>query len=680
MKPALMPQPRSIRQGEGWVPVTGAFRVEWMGHHSAMLDRALSRFQHGVARRTGFAVGRAGTARLRIDCRSDKGDYLTIEASERYSLAIRDDTVVLMADEPAGVLHGLATLRQSITNVSGGFAVPAMAIDDAPRFAWRGVMIDVARHFMSLPTLERQIDAMELVKLNVLHLHLSDTERFRVESRLYPKLHEASSTDIYSQADIHRLVSYAADRGVRIVPEFDVTGHSLAILGSALDPDTFVFLDRLFGEMAGLFPDPYFHLGGDEISGADWKANPQIQEFMRASGLQSLAELESSFFHRVRQGVATHGKKVVGWEEVARTPVPDDVVVQTWRSSGAVARVTGQGNRVIATCGYYFDKLWPCESHYSVDPHDPTSSGLTREQFEEAKAKGLPEGLVAEDEVIDPSLKLSAAQRALVLGGEGVLWTELVTEEMLDGRLWPAAAAVAERLWSPASVRDPRDMYRRLIVVQDGLRVAGLEDDANRRRMAERLAPGESEPVALLLDLVSPVRNHAHNRGALALLNGQAPAAQDLNELADAASADSLVARHFALDAQRFAEGDRSGAAALEATLVSWRDNHGRFAKVARGVPQLEAALPISADIAALAEIGLDALAGFVSGHAAEVLDRQAAAAKASESIVQVVTTPQPAADLLISITPGIRTLVEVAATVGGHTERRFHERRAARV
>jgi hexosaminidase len=651
-----------------------------MGHHSAMLDRAVSRFQHGVARRTGLEAGRAGTARLRIDCRSDKGDFLTTEASERYSLAIKDDTVLLMADEPSGVLHGLATLRQSITNVPGGFAVPAMAIDDAPRFAWRGVMIDVARHFMSLPTLERQIDAMELVKLNVLHLHLSDTERFRVESRLYPKLHEASSPDIYSQADIHRLVSYAADRGVRIVPEFDVTGHSLAILGSALDPDTFVFLDRLFGEMAGLFPDPYFHVGGDEIAGADWKANPQIREFMRASGLKSLAELESFFFDRVRQGVATHGKKVVGWEEVARAPVPDDVVVQTWRSAGAVARVTGQGNRVIATCGYYFDKLWPCESHYGVDPHDPTSSGLTREQFEEAKAKGLPEALVAEDEVIDPSLRLSSAQRALVLGGEGVLWTELVTEEMLDGRLWPAAAAVAERLWSPASVRDTQDMYRRLIVVQDGLRVAGLEDDANRRRMAERLAPGESETVALLLDLVSPVRNHAHNRGALALLEGKAPATQDLNELADAASADSLVARHFALDAQRFAEGDRSGAAALDATLVSWRDNHGRFAQVARGVPQLEAALPISADIAALAEIGLDALAGFVSAHAAEVLDRQAAAEKASESIVQVVTTPQPAADLLISITPGIRTLVEAAATVGGHTERRYHDRRAVRV
>jgi hexosaminidase len=343
--------------------------------------------------------------------------------------------------------------------------------------------------------------------------------------------------------------------------------------------------------------------------------------------------------------------------------------------------VTGQGNRVIATCGYSFDKLWPCESHYVVDPHDPASCGLTRDQFEEAKAKGLPEALIAEDAVIDPSLRLSATQGTLVLGGEGALWTELVTEEMLDGRLWPAAAAVAERLWSPAHVRDSWDMYRRLIVVHDELRVQGLEDDANRRRMAARLAPGESEPAALLLDLVSPVRNHAHNRGALALLKGKTPAPQESNELADAAPADSLVARHFALDVERFVGGDRSVAPALEATLISWRDNHGRFARIARGIPQLETALPISADIAALAEIGLDAMAGVVSGRAGEVLDRQAAAEKASESIVQVMTMQQPPADLLISITPGIRALVEAAATVGASSaERRHHERRVARV
>ena len=671
---ALMPEPRSIDYGDGCLRVKGGFQVEWLGYRNSVLDRAVLRFQNGVARRTGLDLSRASAARLRIDCRGEDNDYLTIDARERYSLAVKDGAVVLTADGPAGVLRGLATLRQSITNVPGGFAIPAMVIDDAPRFVWRGLMIDGARHFYSLPALKRQIDAMELVKLNVLHLHLSDNEGFRVESRLYPKLHEGSSPDFYSQADIRELVSYAADRGVRIVPEFDVPGHSLGILraypefasgevqgrdyfsamGSALNPakpETFAFVDRLFGEMAALFPDQYFHIGGDEISGADWKANRQVQDFMKANGLKTRAELESYFFDRVRKGVAAHGKSVVGWEEVARTAIPDDVVVQPWRSSSAIARVTAQGNPVIATCGYYLDKLWPAEDHYRVDPYDPTACGLTREQFAEGKAKGLPDAILAEDQVIDPSLQLSPAQQALVLGGEGALWTELVTEEMLDGRLWPGAAVIAERLWSSASVRDTAEMYRRLIVAHEGLRIAGLEDDAKRRRMAARLAPGEPEPVSLLLDLVSPVRNHAHNRMGTALLKGEKPRPQELNELADAASPDSLVARRFTLDAERFVRGDRSGGAALKANLASWRNNHQRFAAVATGNPQLEAALPISADIAELAEIAMDAVTAIETGQAPstnwrggakQLLDRQSAAEKASESIIQAFTMQQP--------------------------------------
>jgi hexosaminidase len=419
------------------------------------------RFQNDVARRTGLDVGRASAARLRIDCRGEDKGYLTIDAREHYALAVKNDAVVLTADGPAGVLRGLATLRQSITNMPGGFAIPVVAIDDAPRFVWRGVMIDVARHFYSLPTLKRQIDAMERVKLNVLHLHLSDNEGFRVESRLYPKLHGGSSPEFYSQAEIRELVSYAADRGVRIVPEFDVPGHSLAMLkaypeyasgqvegrdyfsamGSALNPanpETFTFLDRLFGEMATLFPDQYFNVGGDEISGADWKANLQIQDFMKANGLKTLHELESYFFDHVRKSVVAHGKTVVGFEEVAKVEIPDDVVVETWRSSSAIARVTAQKNPVIVFGGYYLDKLWPAEDLYRVDPQDPTAYGLTHEQFAEGKAKGLPAAVLSEDMLIDPSLKLSPAQQALVLGGEGCLWTEMVTEEMLDNRLWPA--------------------------------------------------------------------------------------------------------------------------------------------------------------------------------------------------------------------------------------------------
>ena len=180
-------------------------------------------------------------------------------------------------------------------------------------------------------------------------------------------------------------------------------------MGSALNPanpETFTFLDHLFGEMAELFPDKYFHVGGDEISGADWKTNLQVQDFMKANDLKTLGELESYFFDRVRKDVVAHGKIVIGWEEVAGSVIPDDVLVQAWRSSNAIARITNQGNPVIATCGYYLDKLWPAEDHYRVDPHDPTTCGLTLEQFAEGKSKGLPEAILAEDQVIDPSLKL----------------------------------------------------------------------------------------------------------------------------------------------------------------------------------------------------------------------------------------------------------------------------------
>jgi hypothetical protein len=249
---ASMPQPQSVDYGDGWLPVTGSFRVEWLGYRDSLLDQAVLRFQNDVARRTGLDNARTNAAPFRIDCPGEDKGCLTIDAKEHYSLTVKNDGVVLTADGPAGVLRGLATLRQSITNGPAGFGITVMAIDDAPRFVWRGVMIDVARHFISLPTFKRQIDAMELVKLNVLHLHLSDNEGFRVESRVYPKLHERSSQEFYSQTEIHELASYAADRGVRIVPEFDVPGHSMAILraypefasGEVENRDTFRRWDR----------------------------------------------------------------------------------------------------------------------------------------------------------------------------------------------------------------------------------------------------------------------------------------------------------------------------------------------------------------------------------------------------------------------------------------------------
>ena len=274
---SLTPLPQSLTEHEGALPVAGRFVVTWTGCREPMLDRAAERFQRDLNRLTGVETFAAGGPALEITCAAADPGALTLEAREAYRLQVSPRGVALQADGPVGVLRGLATLRQLLeTGPGGGASLPLVAIDDAPRFPWRGVMIDTARHFMSVDTIKRQIDAMEQVKLNVLHLHLSDNEAFRVESRRFPRLHEvASHGQFYTQAEIRELVAYAADRGVRVVPEFDVPGHARAMtlaypqLASnpagapaaglqVLNPaseDTYRFVERLFDEMADLFPD-----------------------------------------------------------------------------------------------------------------------------------------------------------------------------------------------------------------------------------------------------------------------------------------------------------------------------------------------------------------------------------------------------------------------------------------
>jgi lysophospholipase L1-like esterase len=240
---------------------------------------------------------------------------------------------------------------------------------------------------------------------------------------------------------------------------------------------------------------------------------------------------------------------------------------------------------------------------------------------------------------------------------------------MLDHRLWPRAAALAERFWSPARVRDPLDMYRRLAEIHDQLTVGGLMADAQRRRMAARLAPGNTEPVTTLLDIVTPVRNMAHDHRIVAAARGQR-IVQSLNALADAAPADSLLARKFADTARQFIAGDRTLEPTLRAQLNLWRDNDARFAAIARGNAMLEPALPTSANIAALAGGGLDAIDAIVrradvANASWDALEKRLAEAEAHEaaSILPIASFvgKHPPADLIIAITPAIRELVNAA-------------------
>lgn len=686
-QPDLMPLPRAVVTEPGALAVRGAFAVRWAGcGNMSFLDSAIRRLQTDVTRETGLILDGQSAVPVTVRCRDARAG---VDLGEGYTLRVTATGIAIEAEGPMGVLRAFATLRQLVGLSPQAIALPLVTITDGPRFAWRGVMLDPARHFIEVATLKRQIDAMERVKLNVLHLHLSDDEGFRVESRRYPRLTADDAGAFYSQAEIRDLVAYAAERGVRIVPEFDVPGHSRAIVAAypevgvtgkklflgrpdvALNPAspaTYRFLARLFGEMAALFPDRHFHVGGDEVAKDVWEDSPDVRALMARERLADRKAVEGYFMRRVSRIVAAAGKQMIGWEEVAAAGVAPDAIVQAWQTSNAIAAAAAKGHRTIVSAGYYLNLLMPAGYHYAIDPFATSAAGLTP-----AHAVGLRElnpllAAIVTDALVDfPRDALSREQEARILGGEAPLWGEIADDALIDQQLWPRAAAMAERFWSPASVTDVPDMYRRLAIVADQLSVTGLADRATRQRMAARVAPGESDPLETLLAITGPVRNMAHDHRIKAMLAGKR-IVQPLNDLADAAPVDSLAAHRFAAQAQAYVGGDHSQRAALRAQLMLWRANDARFAAIAKGRPMLEAALPTSAQIAALAEAGLAALDAIETGkqrdpaEARALLDTLAAQEAASWRPFDSFLRQQPPADLIVKIGPGIRILVEAAA------------------
>ena len=247
---------------------------------------------------------------------------------------------------------------------------------------------------MPIPVIERNLDAMEAFKLNVFHWHFTDDQGFRVESKVFPKLHTLGTKgDYYTQAEIRHIIAYAHDRGIRILPEFDMPGHcatwligypelasapgpyniipTFGVFDPALDPTNervYQFIDRLLGEMTALFPDPYFHIGGDEVNGKHWKANPAIQAFIKQRKLKDEAGLQTYFNQRVEALVKKHGKIMMGWDEVLHPDLPKDIVVESWRDHPSMAVAARAGHPALLAWGYYLDHLDTAGQHYSIDP------------------------------------------------------------------------------------------------------------------------------------------------------------------------------------------------------------------------------------------------------------------------------------------------------------------------
>ncbi|MCA1818288.1 MAG: family 20 glycosylhydrolase, partial [Acidobacteria bacterium] len=566
----LMPVPASVQFSAGRLAVTKSFSVAARGIVDERLRGGIARAVRRLEGRTvlEFAPGLAADANaatLVVECQKPGQLIPSVEEDESYSLEVTDRQAALRAPTVVGALRGLETFLQLVEGDREGYFVPAVEITDAPRFRWRGLLIDVGRHYEPVEVLKRNLDAMAAVKLNVFHWHLSEDQGFRIESKKFPKLTGMGSDGLfYTQEEAREIISYARERGIRVVPEFDIPGHSTSwlvgypelgsapgpyqiergagIFEPALDPtneEVYKFLDTFLGEMAALFPDAYLHIGGDENEGKQWDRNPKIQAFMKAHGIKDNRALQTYFNQRLLKILTKHGKRMMGWDEIFQPDLPKDIVIQSWRGADSLAAAAKQGYDGVLSAGYYIDLIYPASEHYKADP--------------------LPEGST-----------LSAAEAAHVLGGEATMWGEWVSPETIDSRIWPRTAAIAERLWSPRGVNDVDDMYRRLAVVSRQLEELGLTHERNQAMMLRRLAGGKDDAaLQTLASVVEPVKEYRRYQVRPQTM------LSPLTGLVDAARPDSDAAREFArevdallADAPRFEAHARD----LENTLVAWRD------------------------------------------------------------------------------------------------------------
>ncbi len=650
-----MPMPSHLQAGSGQLVIDPAFTISVSGKGDGRLERAVGRFANQLRSETGMLpinVKIVGTESASLIVHADRASKEIPEfgEDESYTLEIAPSGAKLNAPTTLGAMHGLQTFLQLIENTPQGFAVPVVSIQDVPRFPWRGLMIDVGRHFIPLDVLRRNIDGMEAVKLNVFHWHLSENQGFRIESKKFPKLHEMGSDGLfYTQAEVKELIAYAADRGIRVVPEFDMPGHSTSwfvgypdlasgsgpysierswgVFDPAMDPtrdSTYKFLDSFIEEMADLFPDHYFHIGGDEVNGKEWDANKKVQEFKRERQIKNNADLQAHFSGRVQKLVSKHNKITVGWDEVLQPDVPKNILIQSWRGQASLAQAAKGGYSGILSSGYYLDLAWSTARHYVVDP------------------------------MTGPTANLSDEEKKFILGGEACMWAEYVSPENIDSRVWPRAAAIAERFWSPQEVTDLNSMYTRMAITSRKLDALGLTHNSSYPEMLRRIA-GSDDISALrtLADVVEPVKDYAREELAPVPPTALLP----LNRLVDAVRPESIAARDFDNLVSAFLGGNVAPGteAEIRSVLTRWRDSQTDLQAQAEQSFLMKEVVPLSQNLSALGTAGLEAL---------DYLDRKNGAPQdwKTQQLALIEEAKKPKAQVLIMVVPSVEKLVEAAA------------------
>jgi len=652
----LMPLPRSVTAGSGHLILDDHFNAAFSGAHDARLNAALDRMirrldrQCGGILRSQYLSTSSASPVLTLKVAGSVDTVPNIDEDESYQLNISSGQAVLSAATDLGAMHGMETFLQLVSIENGSCQLPAVTIDDAPRFRWRGLMIDVSRHFEPVAVIERTLDGMAVAKLNVFHWHLSDDQGFRAESKKFPRLTEVGSGgEFYTQDQMREVVAYARARGIRVVPEFDMPGHSSSwilsypeygsgqnisalptvygIPHAELDPSnekTYKFIDAFVAEMATIFPDAYFHIGGDETKGTGWLENPRIAAFMQKKGFKTPAELQAYFNQRLLPILTKHGKKMIGWDEILNPALPKDIMIQSWRGEASLSGGATQGYQGILSAPYYLDAQKTSEVMFLADPV-PTDTTLT------------------------------ASQQQLILGGEVCMWAEQLDPETVDSRIWPRTMAIAERFWSPQSDRDVADMYRRLDLASLELEDIGLTHISGPEKLRRNLMDSRNpEPLDILASVTEPVSFHDRYHGQ------HTDTLTSLDRLVDAVVADPPLRQEIQREVDVI-----SGPPNTEDSAGAEAELRKRFMQWEQTAPVLEAWAHRSARLSdielrarqldALGQVGLASLA-YLDAHTLPT------SAWNDEQMAVITDAEKPSALVHFIFLPELRKLVQAAS------------------
>ena len=600
----LMPWPQEISENNSSFKINKNLTLSISGKDSEKrVHNASVNFLRRLANRTGVFIDKGFPVKQKnasIEISFDAVSKLSTTSDESYSLDVNNQKIIINAKTDVGATRGLATLLQLVNFNKSGFYFEGVSIKDFPRFVWRGLMIDAARHFQPVGVLKRNLDAMASVKLNVFHWHLTDDQGFRIESKVYPKLQELASDGLfYTQEQIKDVVAYASNLGIRVIPEIDVPGHGSAILtaypalaskedydysverfSGIFDPTlnpikevTYLFLETLFAEVAPLFPDEYFHIGGDENKGKHWDENKEIQEFKNKHGLKTNHDLQTYFNIRLEKILNKLGKKLMGWDEILTPTLPTTAVIHSWREKrqglkqSTLIEAAKKGYQSVLSAGYYIDLMYSVEDHYSVDPIG--DAVLTKEE------------------------------RKRILGAETTMWSELVTPLTIDSRIWPRTAAIAERFWSAKEVNNIDTMRKRLEVVNFQLEELGITHLKNRDVILRNINKNRNiKALKVLSRICEPLKTYTRNKGGT-----EYKTFSPFTLFADACIADAEDAFVFDKQVLLFLKtNDTNNLKSINNYLKKWGQNHIDFMKENKN-PITQSLEPLSKNVSLISNL-----------------------------------------------------------------------------